>query len=130
MCRIQSSYLRRHIRFVHENSDAKICDICAKYFKGTKAYELHYLVEHTNTLEKVQCELCGKWLKHEEMLKEHMRRHRDSKETCSICGMVSLNKKALRAHIQRIHANLTFPCTVCNKVLKRAYSLKVILTHI
>ena len=54
-------FLRHHIRRVHQNAFSQICEICSKYFKCGRSYELHYSVEHTNTHMKVQCEKCGRW---------------------------------------------------------------------
>lgn len=119
------SYIKRHILNVHEHVNSRICDICAKYFQTAKAFELHYLVEHTNKVERVQCHVCGKWLKHLEMLKEHSKRHEDTKVACTICGKVSINKKALRTHVRRIHEAKIYTCTFCNKEFKRDLALKV-----
>ena len=119
--------MQSHIRRVHENSDSRICDICAKFFKCSKSYEMHYLTVHTDIQQKVQCEICGKWLKHAESLKEHKRRHTATSETCQYCGRISSNKKALRAHILSAHSAPKYPCTICNKLFKKTQTLKVII---
>lgn len=80
---------------------------------------------HTNIQQKVRCELCGKWLKHEYGLKEHMRRHSATNEKCESCGRISANKKALRAHIRIVHGDPAFRCTICDKTFKRTKTLKV-----
>lgn len=55
------AFLRFHIKRVHEDSDSRMCDICARYFKCAKSYDHHYLVHHTNIQLKVQCDICGVW---------------------------------------------------------------------
>lgn len=116
-----------HISRVHENGDSCVCDVCARFFKCSISYERHYRNEHTNLTEKVQCELCGNWLKHSESLREHMRRHQASSETCKLCGHVSANIKAMRAHIRSAHTAATLPCTVCGKMFKKPQTLKVLI---
>lgn len=121
----QRSTLVIHINRVHENGDSCVCDVCARFFKCSISYRRHYRNEHTNLTEKVQCDLCGNWLKHSESLREHMRRHQASSETCKLCGHVSANIKAMRAHIRSAHTAATLPCPVCGKMFKKPQTLKV-----
>lgn len=102
-----------------------MCEICAKVFKKQRSYELHFMVEHTNSVQKVQCELCGIWLKHEEMLRQHKMRHRETVQTCPICGRQSKNRKSLASHLKRVHTEALFKCNVCEKSFKRQLALKV-----
>lgn len=122
--------MENHIKRVHEGGDSRICDICAKYFKCSKSYDTHYLVEHTNISQQVQCDLCGRWLKHIESLKEHKRRHLAENAPCPYCDRISPNKKSLKAHIKSAHADPAYPCTVCNKSFKKQITLKVIKNKI
>lgn len=118
-------FLTAHIKKVHQNGDSRICDICAKFFKCSKSYEMHYISMHTDIQQKVQCEQCGKWLKHAGTLKEHMRRHVAKNAPCQLCGHISSNIKALRAHMRSAHRDPSFPCTICNKMFKKTQTLKV-----
>lgn len=118
-------FLRHHIKRVHDHAFGHICDICAKYFKCAQSYDLHYSIEHTHTAQKVQCERCGKWLKHQKTLEKHMMWHNDATETCKICGRVSANKRALRAHTKLAHTEPAYTCTVCEKKFKKKQTLKV-----
>lgn len=97
----------------------------AKYFKCKQSYDLHYSIAHSHTAQKVQCERCGKWLKHQKTLEKHMMWHNDGTETCKICGRVSANKRALRAHTKLAHTEPAFTCTVCEKKFKKKQTLKV-----
>lgn len=127
------AYLRMHIEKVHNNSDSAVCDICARFFKCSKSYERHYQVVHTNIDHRVQCDLCKKWFKHLDTLKDHIRRHYAASATCKHCGRVSTNKKSLRVHIRNVHADVDssvkkrneFPCTVCEKLFKKKQTLRV-----
>lgn len=107
--------------------------MCARFFKCSKSYERHYQVEHTNIDQRVQCDLCQKWFKHLDTLKDHIRRHYAASATCKYCGRVSSNKKSLRLHIRNVHADIDssvktkneFPCTVCEKIFKKKQTLRV-----
>lgn len=113
----------------------RVCDVCARFFKCSKSYERHYQVEHTNIDQRVQCDLCQKWFKHLDTLKDHIRRHFAASATCKYCGRVSSNKKSLRLHIRNVHADIDssvktkneFPCTVCEKIFKKKQTLRVIV---
>lgn len=112
---------------------SRVCDVCARFFKCSKSYERHYQVEHTNIDQRVQCDLCRKWFKHLDTLKDHIRRHYAATETCKHCGRVSSNKKSLRLHIRNVHADIDssvktrneFPCSVCGKIFKKKQTLRV-----
>lgn len=111
----------------------RVCDVCARFFKCSKSYERHYQVEHTNIDQRVQCDLCQKWFKHLDTLKDHIRRHYAASAACKYCGRVSSNKKSLRLHIRNVHADIDssvktkneFPCTVCEKIFKKKQTLRV-----
>ncbi|XP_055301985.1 transcription factor grauzone-like [Sitodiplosis mosellana] len=130
------AYLRLHIEKVHNKSDSRVCDVCARFFKCSKSYERHYQVEHTNIDQRVQCDLCQKWFKHLDTLKDHIRRHYAASATCKYCGRVSSNKKSLRLHIRNVHADIDntvktkneFPCTVCEKIFKKKQTLREHMT--
>ncbi|XP_031638313.1 transcription factor grauzone-like [Contarinia nasturtii] len=130
------AYLRLHIEKVHNKADSRVCDVCARFFKCSKSYERHYQVEHTNIDQRVQCDLCQKWFKHLDTLKDHIRRHYAQSATCKYCGRVSSNKKSLRLHIRNLHADVDssvktkneFPCTICEKIFKKKQTLREHMT--
>jgi hypothetical protein len=76
---------------------------------------------------KIQCQLCGTWLKHEGSLRSHMIQHNTEKDDniCDICGKKSPNKGALQSHKRNVHLKRTHKCSVCEFAFKKAYSLKV-----
>ena len=122
---ILQSTLTRHIKRVHDLAFSKVCDVCAQFFITEKSYNIHYLSNHTNIDQKVQCDECGKWLKHMDMLKEHKRRHRAPAAKCQFCDKIFSNKKALRSHVAGVHVAASHECTVCHKMFKTKTTLKV-----
>ncbi|KAJ6649835.1 Transcription factor grauzone [Pseudolycoriella hygida] len=118
------SFLKSHINRVHRNVHSHICELCAKPFKSGRSYEMHYRNFHTNISQKVQCEMCGKWLKHKDSLRKHMLWHNSKTATCGVCGRVSSNIRALRAHMRNAHREASLECTICGKMFKKQQVLK------
>ena len=87
---------------------------------------------HSETpLPKQQCQLCGAWLKHENSLRRHMKRHEDAQREhiCQICGKQSPNRGALRSHQKYVHmVERTHKCSICDKAFKKAVTLKEHMT--
>jgi hypothetical protein len=124
------SILNTHIRGVHEGAYMHVCEVCAKVFKSKMFFEKHKMDVHMNIqVPKIQCQLCGSWLKHERSLRSHMERHEAEKNTyvCKICGKVAPNKEALQSHNRYVHlTERTHKCSVCAKAFKKAINLKVV----
>jgi uncharacterized Zn-finger protein len=122
------SILNTHERGVHQNAYQHICEICAKTFKSKMFYERHKTTVHLNIqTPKVQCQQCGAWLKHEESLRSHLRRHESGKNTyvCKICGKQAPNEEALRSHNRYVHqTERNHKCSVCEKAFKKAWNLR------
>lgn len=118
------AFLRQHIRRVHDHVYSHVCDICAKLFRSASSYELHHALVHAKTKMSVQCDQCGRWLKHQKTLDKHMQWHTDKAVACPQCGKESPNKRALRAHIKLSHTEPAFSCTVCEKMFKKRQTLK------
>ncbi len=78
------TFLKGHIDRVHHNIHSHICELCAKRFKSGKSYERHYITVHTNISQKVQCEMCGKWMKNKGSLKKHTIWHNSESATCKV----------------------------------------------
>lgn len=130
---VMQTFLRYHVNRVHKDGDARVCDVCARFFKCSKSYDLHYRVQHSNIDQRVQCQECQKWVKHDDALKNHMRRHNATLETCKHCAKTYPGKKRLRVHIRNVHADIDstvtikseFPCPVCGKIFKKKQTLRV-----
>lgn len=124
------SYLSNHIKLRHEQDKRVVCDLCGKVSNNKHAHKYHYQLEH-DVQQKLQCDICGEWLKHKDTLRMHMSvRHIQGPQTCSICGRVSPNRKALAKH-KKIHLADTkerFKCIVCSKGFRDNTKLKVLAT--
>lgn len=64
-------------------------------------------------------------LKHERSLAVHLRRHKQSVQTCPVCQKQIKNKHSLNNHMKNVHNDQIFKCAVCEKVLKTRIALKV-----
>lgn len=123
---VTKSVLANHIRGVHENAFAHMCHICAKTFKSKQVYDLHLQHEHLDTEPpKLQCSICGNWLKHEHSLRKHMARHGQTEEVCKLCNKVAPNRHALGNHMRYVHSERSYKCTMCDKAFKKPIGLKV-----
>ncbi|KAJ6641728.1 1,5-anhydro-D-fructose reductase [Pseudolycoriella hygida] len=121
---VSKSVLASHIRGVHEFAFAHVCDICARVFKSKHVFQNHMQEHSTITRPKMQCNVCGAWLKHEESLRKHLKRHQDTFANCPICNKVLQNKHSLGNHIRSVHGERSHQCTMCDKAFKKAIVLK------
>lgn len=121
---VYESKLRTHIREVHIQGFAFICEICARGFKMKKNYIAHYKSLHSSDkgLRKSQCETCGKWVSD---IHSHKRRHAIQRHECQTCQRVFTIKSDLLAHVRYVHIDIHHACSVCDKVFKKKISLRV-----
>lgn len=122
--------LSNHIRAVHLNKYAKICDICGKSIRCKDVFERHMLEHEGKPAPTISCDICGLLLTG----KRGLKRHKDMihpvggqlEHTCSICAKVSPNLKAHKRHVQYKHElGYDHKCTICEKAFKRAQALTV-----
>lgn len=126
-------YSNRTVRDKHEiaihGEDGYVfqCDQCDKKFKQKSKYQYHYAVKHKS--EEIACDICGKVVKHKNLLRKHMEIHTASYE-CHVCGKVLQKKYSLNVHM-RVHTKeKPFPCEMCEqrfmlKVQMKTHLLKV-----
>lgn len=120
--------LKMHILKVHERIDQRICDVCAKVFKTKEGFQDHMKTQHMGIEEpRVQCTICGAWLKNRGTLNKHMKIHTDSPQVCDICHKMKPTRTALNHHKRLVHGDASFHCTICKKTFKRQLSLTVSL---
>ncbi|XP_026155811.1 zinc finger protein 32-like [Mastacembelus armatus] len=93
------------------------CKVCGESFQRRK-----YLLTHTLTHVR-DCGVCGKHLECGEILKLHLRVHRETLFRCSVCGQSFTLQGNLRMHM-RIHSGeRPYGCTVCGKSFGRRATL-------
>lgn len=142
------SYIEQHIKDRHDTDKRVVCDLCGKVSSNAYMHASHYQVMHV-VHEKLQCEICGDWywidvfsftlffghflfnhffrLKHRDSMRMHMARHVQGPQTCSTCGHVSPNRKALAKH-KKVHMadfKERCKCIVCGKGFRDNTKLKV-----
>jgi len=118
-----------HFRVVHDKQNSYVCDICARVFKSRIVFDRHHNEIHLGIKpQKIQCQVCGAWLKHEHALRSHTRRHHENNDVehiCNICGKKSPNKDALKSHTKYVHVlEKKLKCTYCDKAFKKPKELR------
>lgn len=119
--------LNIHKRNVHDRAFIHICDVCAKEFRNKVDFDQHHRnVHETVPQPKVQCTVCGAWLKTKQYLRQHMVRHQDVKvmHPCGECDKSFPYRRALRNHIRTVHPKKMYDCYLCDKQFKKPVSLK------
>lgn len=104
------------------------CPHCNLLVVGKKSYKRHLRNSHEITMtregEEVQCQVCGKTLKHMQILKTHMKEvHGDKSFTCNLCGLTLSCQRNLNTHMIT-HTTPSIPCDQCGKLFKRKYAVK------
>ena len=106
-----------------------VCEVCAKFFITRRSYEIHCMTLHSDIDPKVQCDECGKWLKHPHRLGSHKSlqhgKASDAPLQCTQCDKMFKHKQGLKTHIEDIHSDPKFECSVCHKMFKRKITLTV-----
>lgn len=77
-----------------------------------------------------QCDICGKWVKNQNILRTHKATHIHVERKCPHCDKIKMTRVALTKHIQFAHSAPKHPCTFCEKSFRRAKSLRVYFNNI
>jgi hypothetical protein len=110
--------LSKHMQFRH-NFEAIKCQYCATYFHSEDVREKHHVEVHeSDTKEKSQCSICGKFLSSNFMY-GHMRKIHNidpvsgnrSKSSYSECLYCDSKVKNLSNHIWCYHKSIAIRCT-------------------
>ncbi|XP_035715832.1 zinc finger protein 569-like [Folsomia candida] len=118
----------RHAKVEHAQSPVRFrCTLCGREFKEKQNRNRHIA---THTRERTfRCEVCGHSYVDEATLKIHKRIHDDksSRESFKFkyCPQRFFEFSGVRYHERTYHENRRdYQCTICNKKLVTAYSLK------
>lgn len=126
-CFSNINILKNHVKYRHIKQTEFICDVCSKGFYMRSAFTTHRKTHEVPAEQlRKQCPICCKWCKNHDYWRVHVRRHKNEGElSCDVCGHVSPNLMALKAHKSRMHSGpRIFPCTLCGKEYARAITLK------
>ncbi|XP_053674580.1 transcription factor grauzone-like [Anopheles nili] len=127
---VQARYIKMHVAQIHCGERTKhMCHQCGTNLSSESALQRH-IKKHAgvDSIEKLQCSYCGKWLNGKYNLKKHVRcMHLEPGQQfrCGVCGHDSPNSVALENHKKRVHSGTNYVCEQCEKRFKR----KVYLTE-
>lgn len=106
-----------------------VCHVCAKEIRDKYSFEKHVRLHFEESGPRVPCPYpdCDSWLKDEDNLKQHLKRHNPEGVIykCPECDKVVKNRRALTNHKRYSHSNEIFQCEQCDKTFKKAISLRV-----
>lgn len=124
---ISQHVLKSHIKYSHLKMGF-YCEQCAKHYKAKLDYDLHRRNIHGEAgPARVQCDECSKWFSHEKAMRKHkaeLHRRESGPIICSVCGMETTSKPALRSHMKMKHTERTFRCEYCHKAFQTSTRLK------
>lgn len=58
---IQSRYMKKHIRTIHEIDQRVVCDLCGRVSSSIFMHKYHVRSDH-EVHERLQCDICKEWL--------------------------------------------------------------------
>ncbi|KAH8291228.1 hypothetical protein KR054_009874 [Drosophila jambulina] len=120
-------HMQVHISMQHRKA-ANICHVCGKTIKDKAVFEKHVRLHFEESGPRIKCPRpdCESWLKDEDNLKQHLRRHNDEGKLfiCAECGKSCKNSRALIGHKRYSHSNVIYTCEQCGKTFKKDISLK------
>lgn len=137
VCGISCRNLARLNRHMATHENRFICGLCRSHFQTESQLSLHQTHVHRDTegskskpvakqLEKIaleldlpskmlQCDLCGRLLKSQLSLKQHLNTHQEKKHRCGTCGKGFFKAKHLACHQRNTHASGKFACELCER---------------
>lgn len=120
--KLNSDYIKRHIKNVHIGERNCICDICGDAYKSFSQLKRHKLLHMTE--RHLPCSVCDRKFTEKSALQVHMRGHTGELPfACHICDRQFRIRVHLTYHLQH-HANIKKICKVCGKEFKDGTTLR------
>ncbi|XP_017049775.2 LOW QUALITY PROTEIN: transcription factor grauzone [Drosophila ficusphila] len=125
--------MQQHVKLVHLNLYAKICDVCGKSIRGREALARH-MEEHTGAPQSaIKCHLCDSMLTTKYGLARHIKMMHTEENLqpmqCEICLKISPSLQAHQHHIKYTHKTArSHQCPMCEKAFKRPNELREHMT--
>ena len=128
--RINSGYLRRHIRFYHDKVYDHVCEVCGYKAIRADVLEKHVLSVHEG--RKYPCDICGKELTSEDALRVHDRAyHKLEVITCKLCHYQTHTKPKMKQHHESKHLGIRYQCEECESKYTNEQNLQehILIKH-
>lgn len=125
--RMSRKNVKYHVQTVHENKKSTkcVCEVCGIGFPAPSNLAKHAA---THSDQKVQCDICGEWRKHQFSLQDHKARaHKQAPQRCPYCDTLTYNPNEMKIHISQFHKAHKHQCSICKKSFARPVRLKVSL---
>ena len=125
--KLKSYYLPIHKKKRHSfEKETILCDVCELGFQNIFQLKSHYRVHKDKSLQKVTCELCGKFLANKDDMSRHLRSYhvQEKAHKCSKCEGFFKSKESLRIHVRDRHEYVLQKCESCDKRFKNLFALK------
>ncbi|KAH8401678.1 hypothetical protein KR009_007364 [Drosophila setifemur] len=125
--------MQQHVKLVHLNLYAKICDVCGKSIRGREALARH-MEEHTGAPQTViKCHMCDSKLTTKYGLARHIKMMHTAENLrpmqCELCLKISPSLQAHQHHLKYTHNTArNHQCPMCDKAFKRPNELREHMT--
>ncbi|CAL4074268.1 unnamed protein product, partial [Meganyctiphanes norvegica] len=105
--------IKKKLRFLCNECGFR-CSTKRSLNKHNKKHDLRSIEEIVQS-KQIMCDVCGKLLKNKEVLKVHLRIHSDVKYPCTQCDRTYFSKSSLNSHILRHTGKRNLECPHCEK---------------
>ena len=107
----------------------RVCEVCGKTLASEFSYNQHKKHLHNGQEQSLVCDICGRSFQKASVLNDHKAvAHGEQEVTkdfvCDKCGKGFARPDLLRLHIDNTHLRKSVVCTLCEKFITSAKSLK------
>eukprot|EP00088_Acartia_fossae_P034831 TRINITY_DN3579_c0_g1_i4.p1 TRINITY_DN3579_c0_g1~~TRINITY_DN3579_c0_g1_i4.p1 ORF type:complete len:500 (+),score=55.28 TRINITY_DN3579_c0_g1_i4:97-1500(+) len=106
-----------HYRKEHQEKTFE-CDECDYATSSESCYRIHKVKKHSCTRTGFPCDICGAVFTMKAVLKKHiMNKHSTDADRLRCeeagCNYTTMQKESLKAHIDKVHLGIKWPCSLC-----------------